>query len=388
MNDATGGSIQVRKRILLVGILIAMAFSVIGCGEEEDAVEIFKVEGPQEQEKEDVDTSDTEDDGDPETENEKEEEEIVQKPEEEEKQEETKKEPKKGPEKKQINYERYSYALETVRMREHPTTEAEILAIVPRGGQFRVADIEDGWSHVCLEDGQEGYISAEYIKEPMSEKEWKEWQEQAAGKLIVIDAGHQAKGNSEKEPIGPGASEKKAKVSGGTRGNTSGLNEYELTLMVSLKLQAELESRGYEVIMVRTSNDVNISNSERAQVANNANADAFIRIHANGSENTSANGAMTICQTANNPYNAALYQQSKALSTCVLDALVAATGCNKERVWETDTMSGINWCTVPVTIVEMGYMTNPTEDAKMATDDYQYKIVEGIANGLEQYFKN
>lgn len=257
------------------------------------------------------------------------------------------------------------------------TGEADVVGSLPKNVGVDVFGYVDGWYLIQYRE-MIGYVREEFLTQerPVGN-----------GRLIVIDAGHQSRADTTKEPIGPGASQMKMKVSGGTRGVVTGMAEYELSLAVACKLRDELISRGYEVIMCRETNDVNLSNSERAQIANETQADAFIRIHANGSTNARANGMMTICQTSSNPYNGTLYQDSRALSASVLDEMVASTGARRERVWETDTMSGINWCQVPVTIVEMGYMTNPDEDRRMAADAYQDQIVEGIANGIDRYLE-
>lgn len=213
-------------------------------------------------------------------------------------------------------------------------------------------------------------------------------QSEAAKKTVAIDAGHQQKGNSSLEPNGPGSTTKKAKVTSGTSGSATGLPEYKLNLQVAKKLKKELENRGYHVVMVRTKHNVNISNVKRAQIANEAKADAFVRIHANSAGDSSVQGALTIAPTNQNKYlSKKIRRESRKLSDKVLKAFCRATGARNRGILYTDTMTGINWCRVPVTIVEMGFMSNPAEDRKMASGAYQKKIVKGIADGLAAYLK-
>lgn len=205
-------------------------------------------------------------------------------------------------------------------------------------------------------------------------------------RIVAIDAGHQGQGNNQQEPVGPGATETKAKVTSGTSGEYSGLAEYELNLIVAKKLRDLLEARGYEVVMIRETHDVDISNRERAQIANTSGAEVFVRIHADSSTNTSANGASTLYPGENNPYVSALSRDSRRLSEAIVAHISDSTGCNNRGAIVRDDMSGINWCEIPVSIVEMGFMSNPEEDARLGTEDYQAKVAEGIADGIDEYF--
>lgn len=208
------------------------------------------------------------------------------------------------------------------------------------------------------------------------------------GHIIGIDPGHQSESvdMSAPEPNGSGSSEMKAKCTSGTQGTYSGVPEYQLNLEVSLQLKDELEQRGYQVVMTRTDNETAISNMERAQYAAAQGAEIYVRIHANGDDSHTASGALTMSPSQNNPYIPQLFEQSDRLSRCIIDSYCAATGFQNLGIQYTDTMTGINWSTVPVTILEMGFMTSQNDDLKMNDTEFQKTMVQGIANGIDSYF--
>lgn len=208
------------------------------------------------------------------------------------------------------------------------------------------------------------------------------------GLIVAIDPGHMAMSvdPNDVEPNGPGSEEMKAKDTSGTVGSYTGLPEYQLNLDVSLRLRDALQAQGYQVVMTRETNDLTVSCMERAVIANDSGANAYIRIHANGSDDPASSGALALIPSPENVYNGTLYDPSNQLAACVLDAYCAKTGFGNLGVQTDDTMTGNNWSTVPVMILEMGFMTNESDDVQMADGNFQPVMVEGIVDGINAYF--
>ncbi len=204
------------------------------------------------------------------------------------------------------------------------------------------------------------------------------------GIVIGLDPGHQAHSNSDQEPVAPGSSDTKKKVSSGTQGRFTGVAEYKVNLQVGLTLKQILTDLGATVVMTRESHDVNISNSERAVMLNDAGADLVIRLHCNGSDNSDKHGAVVLIPS--NDCTAAINDASKEAGKCIIKAFVDATGAKDLGLQPRSDQTGFNWSTVPVCNVEMGYMTNEEEDKLLIKDDYQNLCAHGIANGIVDYF--
>lgn len=207
------------------------------------------------------------------------------------------------------------------------------------------------------------------------------------GIVICIDPGHQKVQDLKNEPIAPGSKVLKEKTSSGTAGIATKIPEYKLNLNVSLKLKSALEKQGAKVVMTRESNDVDIGNIQRANIANNTNAQLCIRIHADGSDNTAVNGISIL--TPGNKYikDKTLLIQSHIAAKFILDAVIATTKAKSRGLVERNDLTGFNWSKVPVILIEMGFMTNQQEDRKLNSSEYEEKIVNGMTQGINNYFK-
>lgn len=184
------------------------------------------------------------------------------------------------------------------------------------------------------------------------------------GKVIVIDPGH---GGSD-----PGAV-----------GKVLGVTDANVGLTVGQKLRNLLEAQGATVIMTRDT-DVRVGLNDRPAMANAAEADLFVSIHANSSTKTEPNGIQVYYYAPST--NANLYAQSyirKDLASKVSAAMQATTGTSS--VVMTSNLAVLRENDRPCILVETGFLSNAAEEALLATDEYRQKLANGIYQGILNY---
>lgn len=223
-----------------------------------------------------------------------------------------------------------------------------------------------------INTGEELYTDVEEIKEDDT--------------IIVLDPAHQqCYFSEEEEPIGPGAKKTKHKYSESDSGTFTGQNEAELCLQVAIKVRDILQNKGYKVFLTREDGDTLVSNVQRSQIASDYEADVYVRINGNSNKSSEKNGATCIIPSIKNTYVGNMYKECKNLAELLLDSYCAVTGMLDNGCDERDDNSGINWSTVPVALLELGYLSNEQDDRNMYQETYRNRMAEGIAEGIERY---
>ena len=241
-----------------------------------------------------------------------------------------------------------------------------------RGDRVEVVEIDKDWATIAVE-GRGYYLPRDMVRG-------------LDDYIIVLDAGHQLQEDIGKEAIGPGGKETEQKMDVGHTGIYTGQAEHEVTMTICEKLKTELEKRGYTVYLTRSNSGTNSSYKERAEVANKLNADAYLTIHNGYSDDPEVRGLGAVCQTSKSPYISDLYAENLDLCKKLLIGANHTTGSKKLDVRETDSLSGINWCRVPMAMLELGYLSNENDDRLLSSEQYLEKLVSGLADGLDNYF--
>lgn len=155
--------------------------------------------------------------------------------------------------------------------------------------------------------------------------------------------------------------------------------EKDINLQLALSLQTKLIEMGYEVIMTRNK-DTSLTLDERIEIANDSNADIYISIHQNAYEGKEASGVETW-------YGSEAADDEGRLAKLLHRNLLKKTESTDRGLQETNELKVIRETKMPACLVETGFLSNDTERELLLDAQYQAKIVEGLANGIDLYFK-
>jgi N-acetylmuramoyl-L-alanine amidase len=207
--------------------------------------------------------------------------------------------------------------------------------------------------------------------------------------VVVIDPGHDLHANLATEPIGPGSKTMKIKDGGGTSGVVTHTPEAVVNLAVGLRLRALLLRCGVKVVMTRTTTShLSMGNIDRAEIANRAHANLFIRIHADGDVNHAEAGAHTLYPASIKGWTDDIYSQSLQAAKLVQAQLFKAEGFPDLGLERRSDITGFNWSNVPVILPEIGFLTNPTEDRILSSPSGQARAAFGLCRGVIAYLSS
>ncbi|MGN7892897.1 N-acetylmuramoyl-L-alanine amidase [Bacillus sp. 22475] len=251
------------------------------------------------------------------------------------------------------------------------------------------SQVEHRQEEVSAEEKKEETTPVPPTEQPVQNNEQKVESNEKQGKfLVVIDPGHQQKANLNLEPIGPGATTQKYKVTDGTTGVVTKKREAVLVLEMAFLLKEKLEEKGIQVLMTRTSQDVDISNKERATFANNHKANLFLRLHADGSENPNQSGFAVLTPAEGSPYTKEIYAESLQISQTIVNKMRENQQVKVNGIKFRDDLSGFNWSKVPGVLLELGFMSNYEEDKKLSDPQYVNSLLQSVTDSVDAYRKS
>jgi N-acetylmuramoyl-L-alanine amidase len=243
-------------------------------------------------------------------------------------------------------------------IRKGPSTDDDILLVLPRGTVVAVIEEKGEWSKILYEN-KIGWVSSQYIS---GEKNVAP----PNGKVVLLDAGH-------------GGSDPGAVVSDNTK-------EEDITLAIALKTEQALIDQGYKVEMVRTTSQsctstgsVTIELQCRVSLSKTKKADIFISIHAN-TANVSARGTETFYSTLNQHPN-----DSAKLANAIHTKYQQAFGSTDRKV-KTSNFYVLRYNTIPSVLLEIGFMSDVSDLIRLKSTSVQGEVAKGIASGVNDYF--
>ncbi|WP_248926182.1 N-acetylmuramoyl-L-alanine amidase [Paenibacillus hamazuiensis] len=267
-------------------------------------------------------------------------------------------------------------AVQSLNVRSKADAQSPVIGSLKRNDVVSISEESFGW--VKVKSGRmTGWVAGQYLQRMSAgstdkqsgaaarssqtgkaeTKKQKSVQSGLKGKVIVIDPGHG--GNDS-----------------GVIGKKYGSMEKTLNLSTSRYLADMLRQAGAKVVMTRTDDKEQPELSERVAVSERNRADAFVSIHYNSSLKSNS-GTLTF-----------YYSESKdlTLSRKIESRLRQITGLKSSGI------SHGNYHVLrendrPSTLVELGFLSNPKDEAVVRTSDYQKKAAEAIAAGLKDYFK-